>query len=189
MLPFSAQQSVPVTSYTKLACMAKVSNMSLDNLFLLVIGKHWTYMTSPQRAHIQSQKVSFVYILIEQPDEDCRWKYLDIVFYPFKSSKKSSLKGQFSLTNIRLINLRTCKGTTKCLRLQQHRQSMLRKNLWYKYKITQIINVCVLMSHQHIHTHTPILILLNQVHSAIDWTHTHLHLHTHEDNLHLQFGF
>ena len=27
--------------------------------------------------------------------------------------------------------------------------------------------------HTHTHTHTPILIKLNQIHSAIDWTHTH----------------
>jgi len=28
-------------------------------------------------------------------------------------------------------------------------------------------------THSHTHAHTPILILLNQIHSAIDWTHIH----------------
>ena len=37
--------------------------------------------------------------------------------------------GQFSLTNIRLINLRTWEGTPKHLCLQQLRQVMLHKNL------------------------------------------------------------
>ena len=49
---------------------------------------------------------------------------------------ESSLTGQFNLTNIRLIHLRTCKGMPEHLRLQQHRQVMLHKNLKYKYKIT-----------------------------------------------------
>ena len=42
---------------------------------------------------------------------------------------KSSLTGQFSLTNIRLINLRTPKGMPKRLHLQQHSEDMLHKNL------------------------------------------------------------
>ena len=57
VLPFSAKQSVSVTSKARLAHVAKVSNMPQAHLFLLFNGKDRTNITTPWGAQIWSEKV------------------------------------------------------------------------------------------------------------------------------------
>ena len=57
----------------------KRSNTSWANLFLPLTGKERTNMAEPWRAQMQ-KKTSFFKILIEQPQEAHRWKYVQICY-------------------------------------------------------------------------------------------------------------
>ena len=60
----------------------------------------------------------------------CHWLFpMALILLLSNQKNLSSLTGQFNLTNIRLINLKTCKRTAKHLRLQTRRQVTLHKNL------------------------------------------------------------
>ena len=80
---------------------------------------------------------------------------------------------QFNLTNIRLINLKTCKRNDKTFTLKK----IINKLYWTKIHNSDIkyhINCKRVCTHvTPTHKHTPILIVLNQIHSSINWTHTH----------------
>ena len=66
-----AQQSV--TSWTRLACGAKVSGMSWTSLVLLFNAKGWSDMAMP---YTEPVSISFLQLLTEQPNEACRCEYL-----------------------------------------------------------------------------------------------------------------
>ena len=75
--------------------------------------------------------------------------------FQVKSSQKTLIIPHRAI-HMKLINLRTCKGTPKHLRLEQHRQVMLHKNLkclypncllllnvFYVFSFIYLFSVCV----------------------------------------------